>query len=276
MSKSKHIAALIIIAVVSLAVILVLQNPNLLSDIWLWIIGLIGPIIGFVREGIRTLKGGVNEEDKKEKKAVLQEHSKEVSDGQPAIISDLEKKIARLEKKLSEQNPSQPNTPQNKFSGTTLTVLRYQDDGETTLGLLFINNLFFCYTLEDTFRAIKIAEKTRIPNGTYEVDFNRFDTPLTLKYRQTRSWFTYHLEIKNVPDYIGVYIHSGGTHEHTAGCLLVSNGLMATDKQKILNNSRDTYESLYKLLAKKIDHGEEIRIRIENENWFEKYINSSI
>lgn len=276
MSKSKHIAALIIIAVVTLAVILVLQNPDLLSDIWLWIIGLIGPIIGFVREGIRTLKSSVNEEEKKEKKAGIPEQSIEIAGDQSSVILDLEQKIARLEKKLSEQSSWQPNVPEDKFSGTTLTVLRYQDDGETTLGLLFINNQFFCYTLEDTFRAIKIAEKTRIPNGTFELDFNKFDTPLTLKYRKTRSWFTYHLEIKNVPDYTGVYIHSGGTHEHTAGCLLVSNGIMATDQQKILNNSRDTYESLYKLITKKIEHGEKIRIRIEDENWFEKYINSSI
>lgn len=278
MSTGKHIAALIIIAVVTLAAVFVIQNPDLLSNIWLWIVGLIGPIIGFVQEGIRAIKGSADNNDKEpgQSENGSSPKKKNSSDNRSSQITQLEEKIALLEAKLTQQNQSPENKNMDTFTGTTLTVLRYHDDGETTLGLLFVENQFFCYTLEDTYRPEKIVEKTRIPAGIYAVDFNRHNTPLTLKYRQTRAWFTYHLELKNVPNYTGIYIHSGGNHEHTAGCLLVSNGILATDQQKILNNSRMTFESLYKLLSRKIDQGDKIRIRIEDEKWFANYINSSI
>ncbi|MFW5761690.1 MAG: DUF5675 family protein [Cyclobacteriaceae bacterium] len=273
MSKSKHIAALIIIAVITLGVILVVQNPDLLSDIWLWIVGLTGPIIGFVREGLRTISN--SKSDDKDKKATSEKPAtaSDIVDIHKAKVELLENKISMLEMQLSAEKkaPDAANTT-DSFIGTTINVLRYHDDGETTLGLLFIENTFYCYTLEDTYRQKKIASQTRIPAGTYRVDFNRHETPLTLKYRKTRPWFNYHLQLKDVPEFTGIYIHNGSNHEHTAGCLLVANGILATDQQKLLNNSRVTFEKLYKLLSRKIDSGEKIRIKIENEQWFEKFI----
>jgi hypothetical protein len=38
-----------------MAIMLAIYRPDLLEDIWLWVIGLIGPIIGFIQEGIKSI-----------------------------------------------------------------------------------------------------------------------------------------------------------------------------------------------------------------------------
>lgn len=51
----KHFVILLLVALVTLTVIFALYRPDLLEDIWLWVIGLIGPIIGFIQELIKGL-----------------------------------------------------------------------------------------------------------------------------------------------------------------------------------------------------------------------------
>ena len=118
-----------------------------------------------------------------------------------------------------------------------MVVLRYYDDGRTTLGLLFMDNRFYSYTLEDTYHESKIPKETRIPAGEYPIDFNKNLTGLTKKYRKTRDWFDFHLEIKNVENFSGVYIHNGGSSDDTEGCVLIADGLLSNDKKKIRSNS---------------------------------------
>lgn len=81
---------------------------------------------------------------------------------------------------------------------------------EYTIGKLYIDENYFCDTLEDTVRKVKIAGKTAIPTGTYKVKKTyspRFKTILP--------------EILNVPNFTGVRIHSGNTAKDTDGCLLL-------------------------------------------------------
>ena len=92
-----------------------------------------------------------------------------------------------------------------------------------TLGSLYINGKFFCFTLEDKdrglrsshaladIRARKVAGETAIPTGTYKVVVNlsnRFKRPMPL--------------LLNVPGFEGVRLHGGNTHHNTEGCPLVA------------------------------------------------------
>lgn len=83
--------------------------------------------------------------------------------------------------------------------------------GETyTIGKMYLNGEYFCDTLEDAVRPIKIPNETAIPAGTYKVEvtyspkFKR-DLPLLI----------------DVPDYTGIRIHNGSNKDHTSGCILV-------------------------------------------------------
>lgn len=145
-------------------------------------------------------------------------------------------------------------------------LLRYSDDGQTTVGLLYINNKFYCYTLEDTHREVKVPGQTRIPSGSYVLDFRTEVTELTETYR-TRypEWFTNHLHLKNVPDFSSIYIHSGGDHTHTEGCILVSDSLSSKDKKTFLTNSRNTFRTLYRYLSDHLKSGKKIQIHVRDE-----------
>ena len=121
-----------------------------------------------------------------------------------------------------------------------------------TIGNLYINDKFFCNTLEDPVRKLpkecpytskgeicqceeKINRQTAIPAGKYKVVLsysNRFNKVLP--------------ELLNVPHFKGIRIHSGNTEEDTEGCILVGENSV---KGQVIN-SRIIYTKLSKILEK--------------------------
>lgn len=79
-----------------------------------------------------------------------------------------------------------------------------------TLGKLFIDGTFFCYTLEDTVRDVKIKHKTAIQKGCYEV-----------VYAPSSKYGRLMPRLLDVPNFEGVLIHGGNTAMDTSGCILV-------------------------------------------------------
>ena len=89
--------------------------------------------------------------------------------------------------------------------------------GDTfTEGKLLIDNVFECYTVEDTDKkmeddlTVKVNGKTAIPRGRYEVILsmsNRFKKVLP--------------EVLNVPGFAGIRIHSGNSSVDTEGCIIL-------------------------------------------------------
>lgn len=89
--------------------------------------------------------------------------------------------------------------------------LRRQKSGlACTIGDLYVNGIWLCYTLEDIVRAKKIDGETAIPAGTYKVTFE--DSP---KFGPDT------LTIHDVPGFTAIRIHSGNTEADTRGCPLV-------------------------------------------------------
>jgi len=125
-----------------------------------------------------------------------------------------------------------------------LLLKRIKKTDKSTIGELFVNGKFECYTLEDVEREVKIKGKTAIPKGTYKVGIsmsNRFKKLLPI--------------LENVPNFEGVRIHTGNKPEDTEGCILV--GLSkGTDA---VWNSRLAFERLFPKMQK----AEKITITIE-------------
>ena len=91
-----------------------------------------------------------------------------------------------------------------------LKLKRLHKTNNSTIGELFINNKFECYTLEDIERESKVYGKTAIPKGRYEVVMtmsNRFKVVLPL--------------LLKVPNFEGIRIHAGNTASNTEGCILL-------------------------------------------------------
>lgn len=146
-----------------------------------------------------------------------------------------------------------------------LILYRFTSDRDTSLGLLFLEDAWECFTLEDEYRVTKVAGKTRIPAGRYRVDLLREETPLTLKYREKYPWFGFHLELKDVPEFDRVYIHIGNWHTNTRACILVGSSCDSKGAPDSVGNSTATFKLLYMKLKPRLEAGEEIWLRIIDE-----------
>lgn len=109
-----------------------------------------------------------------------------------------------------------------------------------TIGDLFVEQEWFCYTLEDRLRppGEKVPGETAIPDGSYDwaVTYSprfRRDLPLLL----------------GVPGFDGIRIHPGNTHRDTDGCILVGESVIVDDAGARLARSRAAFDRLFALMA---------------------------
>lgn len=151
-----------------------------------------------------------------------------------------------------------------------LNVIRHQFGKDATNGMLFIDGVFECYTLEDEVRDVKVMSETAIPLGTYEIKFRNiggFDT----KYK-ARYGTTFHkgmLELQDVPNFKYILIHTGNTDESTAGCLLLGETQQDLDKGKdgFVGGSGDAYKKMYPKVRDALLNGEKVTIEYSNINF---------
>jgi len=123
---------------------------------------------------------------------------------------------------------------------------------KSTIGKLYINGVFQCFTLEDKDRNLeqqgeKVYGETAIPRGKYDVVITyskRFRTELPL--------------LVDVPQFEGIRIHPGNFSGDTEGCILVGSGT-APDR---LFNSRAAFNALFQRLEIAYAKGEEITIEV--------------
>lgn len=95
-----------------------------------------------------------------------------------------------------------------------LKLVRHTFNSNYTIGKLYIDESYFCDTLEDTYRDlnnnIKIMHKTAIPFGVYNIVYN-YST------RFKRNMY----RLVDVPHFTGILIHAGNTEADTSGCILL-------------------------------------------------------
>lgn len=145
-----------------------------------------------------------------------------------------------------------------------LRALRTMSGKESTLGCFYIDSKPECFTLEDEYRDKKVKGQTRIPKGRYEVKFREVVSPLTKKYRDKFTWFTYHLEIIGVPNYNYVYIHIGNKDDHTDACLLLGDTLTNNQYEDgFLGKSTQAFERVYKKVSSVLRKGQRVFIDID-------------
>lgn len=143
---------------------------------------------------------------------------------------------------------------------------------EYTIGKLFIDDVFFCNTLEDRDRGLdnampleeikkkKVAGVTAIPTGTYNVRMDIVSPKYSMK-----DWFVNNCHgarmprLENVKGFEGVLIHSGNTALDTDGCVLVGKN----DVKGMVTKSKDYFLQLYNKMYAAYKEGEKITITIK-------------
>jgi uncharacterized protein YukE len=145
-----------------------------------------------------------------------------------------------------------------------LKLVRFSSQQDSTSGLLFINDQFACYTLEDEQREIKVYGETAIPLGEYEIKFRTvggFHEKYSDRFKSIHKGM---LELQNVPNFQYILIHCGNTDENTAGCILIgdsqeNNILM---KDGFIGKSSQAYARVYPLIANELEKGNKVTIEI--------------
>jgi len=88
--------------------------------------------------------------------------------------------------------------------------------GTATLGKLFVNDVFFCHTLEDKIRYQNGDYTKKVKNETC-IDAGKYKVVLTQSNRFKRIL----PELLNVPCFTAIRIHGGNTTANTEGCILL-------------------------------------------------------
>lgn len=128
---------------------------------------------------------------------------------------------------------------------------RFEFGDHYTIGKLFIDDRYVCYTLEDRTRAAgapKVPGQTAIPAGTYKVIIDmstRFKKPM--------------LHVLDVPGFEGIRIHSGNTDKDTEGCILVGMQWAGTD---FIGMSQVALGQVFGAVQTALNKGESVSIEI--------------
>ena len=143
-----------------------------------------------------------------------------------------------------------------------LTVVRTQFGTDATNGILLVDGLFECYTLEDQYQAVKVMHETCIPEGTYDIKFRTvggFHSKYSERYGNAHYGM---LHLQDVPNFTYILIHAGNTDEHTSGCLIVGETQQDLDLSDdgFIGHSGKAYVKLYNKVAKELLLGKSVTI----------------
>tara|TARA_B100000519_G_C14209718_1_gene422054 strand:+ start:706 stop:1188 length:483 start_codon:yes stop_codon:yes gene_type:complete len=152
-----------------------------------------------------------------------------------------------------------------------LELYRYSSQKDSTLGILFLvddetnKKDFLCYTLEDEKRAIKVYGETRIPEGTYKIEYRKeggYHNKYTKRFQNIHRGM---LQLMDVPNFNYILIHCGNTDDDTDGCLLLGNVISQNiTKDGFLGQSTDCYKRVYPIISDILDSQKQLSIKIIN------------
>lgn len=138
-----------------------------------------------------------------------------------------------------------------------LTLKRETLTGKSTIGRLYKNGKFECFTLEDRMREDgrpvsewKVKSETAIPVGKYKI---------TIAPSPKRGGRLMPLLLA-VPGFVGIQIHSGNTSEDTEGCILLG----TWKEDDAVRGSKLAYDNFFPWLQLAINRGELVTIEILN------------
>lgn len=147
-----------------------------------------------------------------------------------------------------------------------LTLQRINGNNESTIGILSINGVFSCFTIEDEFRTVKVKGETRIPSGTYKIILRKEGGKhenYKAKFPQTHKGM---LWLQDIPNFQYVLIHIGNTDVDSEGCILVGDAVTENITVRgAISGSGSAYARIYPVVANAIEKGETCTIEVYDE-----------
>jgi len=147
-----------------------------------------------------------------------------------------------------------------------LKLFRYSSGKTSTLGLLYLETEWLCYTLEDRYNEVKIKGDTRIPAGRYEIKL-RTEGGMHQSYLSKfgKEFHKGMLWLQNVDNFEYVYIHYGNYIKDTLGCILTGNGSSENlDNDGMVSDSVNAYKRVYERVIELLENGDKVFIDIKD------------
>ena len=138
-------------------------------------------------------------------------------------------------------------------------VRRFNQNDKSTVGLLFINGVFQCFTLEDTYNLPKKPSETCIPVGIYRLSLQKAGK-LYADYAARFKEYKGMILVNKVPNFTGIMIHIGNYPKDTAGCILVG-GAYDIKYNQVLNSTAN-FLKIYFPIANAIENGEIVSLEV--------------
>lgn len=114
-----------------------------------------------------------------------------------------------------------------------LLTVRNPSTDISTIGDMFIDSIWECFTLEDPVReGSKISGNTAIPEGRYEVVIDE-----SVRFKRLMP------HILNVPGFTGIRIHILNTAEETEGCIGIG-------QRRVINKILDSKKAFDRFFPK--------------------------
>ena len=144
-----------------------------------------------------------------------------------------------------------------------IRIDRFIYSKDTTIGKLYVNNIFFCYTLEDTVRpyGIKVKKHTAIPDT--KIGYN---VGIHLSNKFGRNVLILHTESDKVTlkangiEFGYVYFHGGNKHTDTEACGLVASAYHPEDMT--IQGSME--RALFDMISDWLEAGEKVTCYVNN------------
>lgn len=136
-----------------------------------------------------------------------------------------------------------------------LLIVRKPSSDKATLGMLDVDGLPFCFTLEDVVRDLgpdgagKVYGQTAIQEWRYQVDIT-----WSAKFQKKM------LAVLNVPFFTGIRIHSGNDDADTLGCILVGSMIDGPDH---IHGGSEVLPRLFAQVQAALDKGEQVWLTIQ-------------
>lgn len=136
-----------------------------------------------------------------------------------------------------------------------IKLVRKKGTDGFTEGRLYIDGEFECFTVEDADRHLetggeKIQNKTAIPRGIYQVTIS-----MSKRFKKML------IEVKDVPRFSGVRIHSGNSSKDTEGCIIVGS-INERDDDDWVGGSRIAYERLHQKVKQALSAGTKVKLKV--------------
>lgn len=150
-----------------------------------------------------------------------------------------------------------------------LNLQRIDKGTESSIGYISVQDglvsMLECFTCEDEPRVKKIAGRTRIPAGRYEIKL-RTEGGMHRRYSDKFDFHEGMLWIQNVHNFEWVYIHVGNTHKDTLGCILVGTrpNHDYVSGGGTVSNSVEAYKRLYLKVVDALRNGR-VFINVKDE-----------